>query len=353
MAPSTLDKLNPTGQRLDKFRSAELDEVLGLQFSVLDRGFVRVVDYMGGDEAIVQAARVSYGAGTKKAQSDANLVRYLVRHQHLSPLEMCEIKFHVKLPIFVARHFIRHRTASVNEMSGRYSIMEHEFYLPAEQDLNLQSTTNQQGRSSETLSPGEMGRVLAAMKTEALDVFQSYESYINAGLAREVGRINLPLSTYTQWYWKIDLRNLLNFLSLRNSERAQLEIRKYAQVMAEIVKAWCPVTYEAFNDYVVEGLHLTRQDRVVIQKLLAAHSNVSTAHESPTFSIAELASVSPGERREIIEKLRLLGFDFEQDAVAHAETGVTGVAKPEDIVETMQELADLPTAGKNDPADVS
>jgi len=253
MAPSTLDKLNPTGQRLDKFRSAELDEVLGLQFSVLDRGFVRVVDYMGGDEAIVQAARVSYGAGTKKAQSDANLVRYLVRHQHLSPLEMCEIKFHVKLPIFVARHFIRHRTASVNEMSGRYSIMEHEFYLPAEQDLNLQSTTNQQGRSSETLSPGEMGRVLAAMKTEALDVFQSYESYINAGLAREVGRINLPLSTYTQWYWKIDLRNLLNFLSLRNSERAQLEIRKYAQVMAEIVKAWCPVTYEAFNDYVVRG----------------------------------------------------------------------------------------------------
>ncbi len=340
-----LEKLSPHGSKLPKHTVPELDEILGLQFPVLDHGFVRVVDYMGSDDSIVQAARVSYGGGTTQARSDRNLIRYLVRHQHSSPLEMCEIKLHIKLPIFVARQFIRHRTASVNELSGRYSIMEHEFYLPSEEDLNLQSTSNRQGRSDDTLAPEDMDRVLSGMKAEALDIFQNYESYINAGIAKEVGRINLPLSTYTQWYWKIDLRNLLHFINLRNSSHAQLEIRKYAEVIAALVQVWCPATHGAFNDYVVEGLHLTQQDRIVLQKLLQRYSNLQHAERAENVLDDEMHDLSPGERGEILAKMQLLGFDF---------TSAADVAPSENkdkIVERMQSLRNRLTADESPSGD--
>jgi len=197
---SKWDHLNPTGAQLARTSVPDMDGLLGLQFPVLDHGFVRVVDYMGSDASIVQAARVSYGSGTSKKRTDEQLVRYLIRHWHLSPLEMCEVKLHVKLPIFVARHWIRHRTANINEISGRYSVLEKEFYLPTEQDFNLQDTEGRQGRGEETLSAEDTALVLTKMKAEALDVFQNYEHYSTLGLSREVSRINLPLSTYTQWY---------------------------------------------------------------------------------------------------------------------------------------------------------
>jgi thymidylate synthase (FAD) len=259
----------------------ELEEILYKPFEVLDHGFVRVVDYMGNDSSVVQAARVSYGAGTKKVNADKALINYLISHKHTTPLEMCEIKFHIKLPIFVARQWIRHRTASVNEYSARYSIVEDEFYIPKAENLSSQSKINHQGRDeSKVLNPQESKRVLEILKKDSAQSYENYLEMINQdplgnlvdeskeGLARELARMNLPLSCYTQWYWKIDLHNLLHFLHLRADSHAQYEIRVYAQVMLEMVKKWVPHTYEAFIKHQKEGKNLSGPALEVIKKML-------------------------------------------------------------------------------------
>ncbi|MFT6331755.1 MAG: thymidylate synthase (FAD) [Lentimonas sp.] len=246
--------------------SQELEEILYTPFEVLDHGFVRVVDYMGNDSSVVQAARVSYGAGTKKVNADKGLVNYLLAHRHTTPFEMCEIKFHIKLPIFIARQWIRHRTASVNEYSARYSIMEDEFYIPKAVSLAPQSKINHQGRDeSKELTIDQQKKVLDLLKSDAKQCYDHYLDMINQdrngeivdeskdGLARELARMNLPINCYTQWYWKIDLHNLLNFLFLRADSHAQYEIREYASIMLEITKKWVPHCYEAFVKYRQSG----------------------------------------------------------------------------------------------------
>jgi thymidylate synthase (FAD) len=238
---------------------------------VLDHGFVRVVDYMGDDAAICQAARVSYGRGTKSVSNDAGLIRYLMRHWHSTPFEMCEIKLHVKLPIFVARQWIRHRTANVNEYSARYSILDREFYIPAPEHLAAQSTTNSQGRG-ETLSGDEAARVLDILREDAGRAYDHYEAMISqdgqAGLARELARMNLPANIYTQWYWKTDLHNLLHFLRLRADAHAQYEIRAYADAICDIVRDWVPASYAAFEDYRMGGATLSATALDCLRRML-------------------------------------------------------------------------------------
>ncbi len=238
---------------------------------VLDHGFVRVIDYMGDDAAICQAARVSYGKGTKSVQNDEGLIRYLMRHWHSTPFEMCEIKLHVKLPVFVARQWIRHRTANVNEYSARYSILDREFYIPARDHLAAQSTVNNQGRG-DVLADQEAAQVLEILKADSTRAYDNYERMISDdgqdGLARELARMNLPANIYTQWYWKIDLHNLLHFLRLRADPHAQYEIRVYADIMCEIVKAWVPATYRAFEDYRLGGANLSGRALECLRRML-------------------------------------------------------------------------------------
>jgi thymidylate synthase (FAD) len=259
--------LRPTRRAVSDGAEAELY----VAHRVLDHGIVRLVDYMGDDAAICQAARVSYGRGTRSVQSDEGLIRYLMRHRHSTPFEMCEAKFHVKLPVFVARQWIRHRTANVNEYSARYSILDREFYLPARADLAAQSTVNNQGRG-ERLSEEEAERVLAWLKEDAARAYDHYEAMISQegqqGLARELARMNLPASIYTQWYWKIDLHNLFHFLRLRADAHAQFEIRVYAEVMARIVAAWVPAAWAAFADYQMGGATLSARGVEVIRRRL-------------------------------------------------------------------------------------
>jgi thymidylate synthase (FAD) len=250
---------------------------------VLDHGFVRVVDYMGDDAAVVQAARVSYGKGTKKVSEDKGLIQYLMRHRHTTPFEMCEIKYHVKLPIFVARQWIRHRTANVNEYSARYSILDNEFYLPAPDQLAAQSRSNRQGRG-DVLTGKEAARVLALLREDAERSYRGYVEMLNEdeagavidserqGLARELARMNLSLNFYTQWYWKTDLLNLLNFLSLRADAHAQYEIRVYADAMLETLERWVPMTAEAFRQYRLGGAHISERGLAVVKRLLAGES---------------------------------------------------------------------------------
>jgi thymidylate synthase (FAD) len=247
---------------------------------VLDHGFVRVIDYMGDDSAIVQAARVSYGRGTKRVQEDAGLIRYLMRHHHTTPFEMCEIKFHIKLPIFVARQWIRHRTASVNEYSARYSILDKEFYIPAPEHLATQSVTNRQGRG-EILDGEEAATVLTMLRDDAERCYAHYASMLNEGdsadpsrrgLARELARMNLTLNTYTQWYWKTNLHNLFHFLSLRADAHAQYEIRVYADEMMRVTEAWVPIATAAFRDYRLGAVTLSAQMISVIKRMLAGEA---------------------------------------------------------------------------------
>ena len=259
--------------------SPALEEALYDAIPVLDHGFVRVIDYMGTDSSIVQAARVSYGAGTKKVNEDAGLINYLLRHRHTTPFEMCEIKFHIKLPIFIARQWIRHRTANVNEYSGRYSIMDKEFYLPKAEHLAAQSKQNHQGRG-ETLTGAEADRALEILEQDSIEAYKHYEELLNGdeagnihdeskqGLARELARMNLPVNFYTQWYWKIDLHNLLHFLALRADSHAQYEIRAYADVMLKMVEKWVPITYKAFMDYRMGGADISAKGMDVIKKMI-------------------------------------------------------------------------------------
>jgi thymidylate synthase (FAD) len=260
-----------------------LEAMLFQAIPVLDHGFVRVIDYMGDDTAVVQAARVSYGRGTRAANEDRGLIRYLMRHRHTTPFEMCEIKYHVKLPIFVARQWIRHRTANVNEYSARYSILDREFYLPAPEHLAAQSRLNRQGRGA-VLEGAEAAEVLALLREDAARNYDHYLAMLNEdeagakrdpsrrGLARELARMNLTLNTYTQWYWKIDLHNLLHFLSLRAAPHAQYEIRAYAAAMLETVEAWVPMTFEAFRDYRLGAATLSAQMLAVVRRLLAGEA---------------------------------------------------------------------------------
>jgi thymidylate synthase (FAD) len=238
---------------------------------VLDHGFIRVIDYMGDDAAIVQAARVSYGAGTKHVQNDEGLIRYLMRHWHSTPFEMCEIKLHVKLPVFVARQWIRHRTANVNEYSARYSILDREFYIPAPEQLAAQSVVNNQGRG-EVLQGEEAARVLELLKSDANRAYDHYEAMLSQdgqqGLARELARMNLPANIYTQWYWKVDLHNLFHFLRLRADPHAQYEIRVYAEAIAACVKDWVPLAYAAFEDYRMGGVTLSAKAIAVVKRML-------------------------------------------------------------------------------------
>jgi thymidylate synthase (FAD) len=257
---------------------------------VLDHGFVRVVDYMGDDSAITQAARVSYGRGTKSVSNDEGLIRYLMRHWHSTPFEMCEIKLHVKLPVFVARQWIRHRTANVNEYSARYSILDREFYIPAPEHLAAQSTVNNQGRGA-ALEGEEADRVLRLLRDDAMRCYDHYEEMISqdgqAGLARELARMNLPANIYTQWYWKVDLHNLLHFLRLRADAHAQYEIRVYADTICEMVKDWVPFAYRAFEDYRMGGATLSAGALDCIKRMLAGEEVTQ-----------ETSGMSKGEWRE-------------------------------------------------------
>ncbi|WP_304618888.1 FAD-dependent thymidylate synthase [Paracoccus sediminilitoris] len=249
-----------------------MEQHLFTAYPVLDHGFVRVIDYMGDDAAICQAARVSYGRGTKSVQNDEGLIRYLMRHWHSTPFEMCEVKLHVKLPVFVARQWIRHRTANINEYSGRYSVMDREFYIPAEDKLAAQSSQNHQGRG-EVLQGEEAQRVLNLLREDAMRSYDNYESMLSQdgqqGLARELARMNLPTNIYTQWYWKVDLHNLLHFLRLRADSHAQYEIRAYADVICDIVKDWVPAAFGAFRDYRMDAVSLSAQAAAVLKRRLA------------------------------------------------------------------------------------
>ena len=257
-----------------------LEAMLFQAVPVLDHGFVRVIDYMGDDAAIVQAARVSYGRGTKRVQEDAGLIRYLMRHRHSTPFEMCEIKFHVKLPIFIARQWIRHRTASVNEYSARYSILDKEFYIPSPDQVAAQSLSNRQGRG-DVLDGAEAAEVLTLLRSDAERCYANYATLLNEGenadsgrhgLARELARMNLTLNTYTQWYWKANLHNLFNFLSLRADAHAQYEIRAYAHIMLRMTEAWVPVAAAAFRDYRLGAVTLSAQMVAVLKRMLGGEA---------------------------------------------------------------------------------
>lgn len=246
----------------------QLDKILGKEFPCLDHGFVRLIDYLGSDEAIIQAARVSYGKGTKQVTQDRGLIRYLMRQQHTSPFEMVEFKFHCKLPIFVARQWIRHRTASVNEYSLRYSEAVNQFYFPEAKVIRLQSKINKQGRSSEEAPKALQQKALSILKRHAQKAWDDYEELEKADLARELARIHLPVSLYTEWYWKLNLHNLLHFLKLRLDPTAQYEIRVYAQAIAKIVKTAVPLSWEAFEDYVLYAETFSRQEFEMIKEAL-------------------------------------------------------------------------------------
>lgn len=282
-----------------------IDEILGETFPVLDHGFVRVVDYMGDDAAIVQSARVSYGLGTRATREDRGLIRYLMRHRHTTPFEMCELKLHVKLPIFVARQWIRHRTANVNEISARYSVLDREFYVPAADQMTAQAKDNRQGRGA--LLPAEQAEELrSVLRDDALRAYDHYQQMLNLGddgqalspdregLARELARANLPVGCYTQWYWKIDLHNLLHFLSLRMDPHAQYEIRVYADLIGDIVARWVPLAWEAFCDYSLHATHLSRMDTLALKALLRG--------EIPDY---KALGMSPREVRELRERFEL------------------------------------------------
>ena len=262
---------------------------------VLDHGFIRVVDYMGDDAAICQAARVSYGKGTKSVQNDEGLIRYLMRHWHSTPFEMCEVKLHVKLPVFVARQWIRHRTANVNEYSARYSILDREFYIPAPEHIAAQSVVNNQGRG-EALTGVEAARVLDILKTDSERSYDNYQAMISddgqRGLARELARMNLPTNIYTQWYWKVDLHNLLHFLRLRADAHAQYEIRVYADAICSVVADWVPFAYAAFEDYRLGGATLSETALECVRRMLKGEAVTQ-----------ETSGMSKGEWREFEQLL--------------------------------------------------
>jgi thymidylate synthase (FAD) len=283
-----------------------LEQVLYQAIPVLDHGFVRVIDYMGDDNAVVQAARVSYGKGTKKVSEDKGLIHYLMRHRHSTPFEMCEIKFHVKLPIFVARQWIRHRTANVNEYSARYSILDREFYIPAPEQLAAQSAANRQGRG-DVLTGAEAARVLDILKQDSTTAYDHYAEMLNEseagetvdaekqGLARELARMNLSLNFYTQWYWKIDLYNFMHFLSLRADPHAQYEIRVYADAMLDVLRKWVPLTAEAFEQHRLHAITLSKNALAAVKRMLKGETVTFETSGLGKREWSELQAVLNGE----------------------------------------------------------
>ena len=282
----------------------DAEELLDKPIPCLDHGFVRLVDYMGSDESIVQAARVSYGKGTKKVREDRGLIRYLLRHHHTSPFEMVELKFHCKMPIFVARQWIRHRTASVNEYSLRYSKAIGDFYLPEPAHIRFQSASNRQGRSDDEVPPELQQRVLDILTKTAKQAWADYEEMTEQNIARELARVHLPVSLYTEWYWKIDLSNLLHFLRLRMDPHAQYEIRVYGEAIGSIVKAVVPITWEAFNDYILHARQFSAQEMDVIRNALA-----ELAQQPDWEARAKAAGINAFEAREFAEKMKRTNSD--------------------------------------------
>lgn len=269
----------------------EAEALLDREIKVLDKGFVRLVDYMGGDERIVQAARVSYGAGTKTVREDRGLINYLMKNWHTSPFEQVQLTFHTKMPIFVARQWVRHRTARLNEISGRYSIMKDEFYVPSPDQVRFQSASNKQGRSDEALTPEQADKVIRLFEEEQRSVYGNYEAILELSVARELARMNLPLSLYTEWYWQIDLHNLFHFLRLRMDAHAQYEIRAYGEAMAECARAVAPLAYEAFEEHVLGSISFSRKECDALAALLDGRE--------PNLSGRALASF-----QEKVERLR-------------------------------------------------
>jgi thymidylate synthase (FAD) len=274
-----------------------------MEVSCLNHGFVRLVDVMGDDAAIVQAARVSYGAGTKKVHEDRGLIRYLLRHAHTTPFEMVEFKFHIKLPIFIARQWIRHRTANVNEISGRYSVMQDEFYIPEADQLRPQSSHNRQGRAEEPFAADVAEGMRERFRDEQGAAYAEYTKRIDEGMAREIARVNLPLSLYTEWYWKIDLHNLFHFLRLRLDDHAQYEIRVYAEAMAELARRYVPMAWEAFEDYI---LHSKRFSRLELKALVALLGSGAPAEGRSSTAWLEELGMSKREAREFLQTLSTL-----------------------------------------------
>ena len=286
MTPEQQSEIDDQRSMLHQTRRATvpaLEDLLYLPIPLLDHGFIRPIDYMGDDAAIVQSARVSYGRGTRRISDDRGLIRYLMRHQHTTPLEMCEIKLHCKMPIFVARQWVRHRTANLNEYSARYSILDREFYIPSQEVMAAQSQTNRQGRGQQ-LSTEQAQQVQELLYQDAMRAYDHYEEMLNEdregqprdpsrmGLARELARMNLSLNYYTQWYWKIDLHNLLNFLRLRADPHAQHEIRVYADAILHLlVRPWVPLAYEAFLDYQLNARTFSSQEMVLLKTLVGKH----------------------------------------------------------------------------------
>lgn len=282
-----------------------IDNILGEAFPLLDHGFIRVVDYMGDDAAICQAARVSYGTGTKSVNEDKGLINYLMRHHHTTPFEMCEIKLHVKMPIFVARQWVRHRMANINEYSARYSVLDKEFYIPQAEHIGVQSSTNKQGTAVRTLTPEETQWVQELLIRDANNAYDGYEELLNerqgeriddsrSGISRELARMNLSLNYYTQWYWKTDLHNLFNFLRLRADSHAQYEIRAYAEKMLKLTKLWVPDATAAFEEYKLYAITFSRKE----MKLMAKYPNPEEVVGTPE-------GFSEGEFKEFKKKLNL------------------------------------------------
>lgn len=287
-----------TAEKLERASSPELEAILGVPFKVLDKGFIRVIDFMGDEAAVAQMARVSYGKGTKSVNEDRGLLRYLMRHRHTSPFEGNEIKLHIKMPIFVMRQWIRHRTANVNEYSARYSEMPDEFYFPELEKVQQQSKTNKQGSDGE-LTAETRSTFIAWLQQNANHQFHKYSEFLKENVSREMARIGLPLNIYTECYWKIDLHNLLHFLSLRADPHAQYEIRAYAEVILhEIVKAWVPNIYEAFHDYVINGANFSAQELGLVGEILLQHRT-----KENLISTLKERGVSDREAKEFMNKL--------------------------------------------------
>ena len=276
--------------------SEGVESILDHKIDVLDKGFVRVVDYMGNDSAIVQAARVSYGKGTKTINKDRGLIRYLLRNKHTTPFEMCEIKLHIKLPIFVARQWIRHRTANINEYSARYSVLEDEFYIPNKDNVSFQSANNFQGREDEAMLDKDANEIIDTISNFSEQSYDIYQNMIDKGLARELARVALPVNIYTQFYWKIDLHNLLHFIKLRADQHAQYEIRVYAEAIEDILKCWVPIVYEAYVDYIKDAVNISKPMFDIIKKIIKKedYSDIKNALSN----------------REIIEMSKIFNIDL-------------------------------------------
>lgn len=291
--------------KINRISIPKLDNLLGLPVKVLDHGFIRCIDYMGDDSSIVQGARVSYGKGTKTPSDDQGLINYLMRHNHTSPFELNELKIHVKLPVFVARQWVRHRTASLNEYSARYSILKDEFYIPEPSRIAVQSSNNKQG-SGETLSPEKAEEVRRILMEDAATAYDNYEGLSDPEgeykLARELARINLPVNVYTEWYWKTDLHNLMHFLKLRADSHAQYEIRVYAEALCDLLRIWCPMTYNAFMRYKINAKSFSGIEMNVLKELLSSIPLDDAVKSKLRTSFIEQGA-SSGEIKEFFQKL--------------------------------------------------